>query len=359
MTTAAPSLSAARTARRPDPTRETDPPRSPAPAETATEADGAEAEDRPTPAWKRWGARLFWIAALILGIWLIRRTFEKYGFEEIVAQVSAIPPGRLAMAGLFAAASYACLTLFDALGARYVGRPVPYRKTAVASFVSLSLGHSIGFAGLSSGAIRYRFYRRLGFRVSEVAKLVVFCGMTVGLGLTVLAGVALLLEPWLARDVTGLSVTASRLAGAGCLAVAALYLGIAALRPRPIRVWRWTVEVPSLKLAALQILVGTVNFALVAACLAQALAVVAEVPYLGVASVYVLANVATLITHVPGGLGVIESVVTLLIRSEAVIGAVIVFRLVYFIVPLMLGATTFAIIGGRRWWRERRDAATA
>lgn len=358
-TAAAPSLPAADAPRREETPRDASASRPPTGADPETVADAGAPEDRPTPAWKRWGARLFWVAALILGIWLIRRTFEKYGFEQIVEQVSAIPPGRLAMAGLFAAASYGCLTLFDFLGTRYVGRPVPYRKAAVASFVSLSLGHSIGFAGLSSGAIRYRFYRRLGFRVSEVAKLVVFCGMTVGLGLTMLAGIALLVEPWLARDVTGLSVTASRLAGAACLAVAALYLGIAAARPRPIRVWRWTVEVPSLKLAALQILVGTVNFALVAACLAQALAVVADVPYLGVASVYVLANVATLITHVPGGLGVIESVVTLLISSEAVIGAVIVFRLVYFIVPLVLGATTFAVIEGWRLWRERRSAATA
>src|SRR3712207_8967800 len=51
-----------------------------------------------------------------------------------------------------------------------LGRPLSYPKVALASFVSLSLGHNIGFAGLSSGAIRYRFYSRAGLTAEEVAK---------------------------------------------------------------------------------------------------------------------------------------------------------------------------------------------
>ncbi|WP_443147450.1 lysylphosphatidylglycerol synthase domain-containing protein [Prosthecomicrobium sp. N25] len=300
-----------------------------------------------------WGTRLLFVAALALGIWLIRRTFAQYGWDQIRDAVAAIPLSRLGLAACFAAASYACLTLFDALAVRYIGHRLPYRRTALASFVSLSLGHSIGFAGLSSGAIRYRFYRRWGLRLSEVAKLVVFCGMTVGLGLAVLAGIALLADPWLAERVTELPPSTSRLVGAACLVVPALYIGVAALRPRPIRLWRWTLEVPRLRIAAAQVAVGTVNFALVAACLHQALAAVGEAPYLGVASVYVLANVATLVTHVPGGLGIIESVVTTLIPSAHVIGAVVVFRLVYFVVPLAIGTILFLILEVRRAAQRR------
>ena len=121
-------------------------------------------------------------AALVLTAYLLYRTLSRYSLDEIIASVTAIPVYRLALSGLFAAASYGCLTGFDWLALRSVGRRIPYRRVALASFVSLSLGHSIGFAGLSSGAIRYRFYARWGLSAGDVAKVVVFCGTPSGWG---------------------------------------------------------------------------------------------------------------------------------------------------------------------------------
>ena len=100
---------------------------------------------------------------------------------------------------------------------------------------------------------------------------------------------------------------------------------------------------PPLRLAIAQLVIGPANFACVAACLHQALASAGDVPYLAVASVYVIANVTSLISHVPGGLGVIESVVTYLLPGTEVIGALIVFRVVYFLVPLAIGSMLFAV----------------
>jgi glycosyltransferase 2 family protein len=84
------------------------------------------------------------------------------------------------------------------------------------------------------------------------------------------------------------------------------------------------------------------------------LASAADAPYLAVASVYVIANVTSLISHVPGGLGVIESVVTFLLPGTNLIGALLVFRFIYFLVPLALGSTVFAIT---EIVFRRRDAA--
>jgi uncharacterized membrane protein YbhN (UPF0104 family) len=57
----------------------------------------------------------------------------------------------------------------------------------------------------------------------------------------------------------------------------------------------------------------------------------------------VIANVTSLISHVPGGLGVIEAVVRYLLPGTNVIGALIAFRAVYFLLPLMLGGLLFAL----------------
>lgn len=290
--------------------------------------------------WLTWGVACF---AVGLASWLLYRTLGHYDLDELRAAVAAVPLSRLLAAGMFAAASYACLTGFDFLATRYVGKPLPYPRVALASFTSLSLGHSIGLAALSSGAIRYRFYSRWGYGAGDVAKLILFCALTVGLGLIVLGATALLLRADLAQEVTRLGRGAVLALGAAAAAIPLIYLALAAWLRRPLRLRSWSLEMPRLPLALGQLVIGPLNFACVAACLHQTLLAVADVPYLAVASVYVIANVATLVTHVPGGLGVIESVVQYLLPQADLIGALLVFRFVYFLAPLALGAITLGL----------------
>ncbi len=285
----------------------------------------------------------FLVALLALSAFLLYRTFGRYDFDDLVTSTLSIPRQHLAAAMGWAAASYVCLTGFDWLALRYVRHPLPYRTTALASFVSLSIGHNVGFAALSSGAIRYRFYSRAGLSAEEVAKIILFCGVTVILGLAVLAGMTLLLRPDFSQAVIGLERPMILAIGAGCLVAPVAYLGLALVLRRHLCLWRWSFQMPNIRLAAAQMLIGPLNFAFVAACLHQTLSAVTDASYPAVASVYVIANVAAIISHVPGGLGVIESVVFFLLPHAELIGALIVFRFVYFLLPFCLGLTLFGI----------------
>jgi uncharacterized membrane protein YbhN (UPF0104 family) len=100
---------------------------------------------------------------------------------------------------------------------------------------------------------------------------------------------------------------------------------------------------PPVKLALAQILIGTINFCFVAAALYELLPATAGVGYFAIATVYVLANAASIVSHVPGGLGVLEAVVIHVLPELSVIGALVVFRFVYFLVPLTLGTALFAV----------------
>jgi glycosyltransferase 2 family protein len=106
---------------------------------------------------------------------------------------------------------------------------------------------------------------------------------------------------------------------------------------------------------------GPLNFACVAACLHQAVTAVVELPYLGVASVYVIANTTALLSHVPGGLGVLESVIIYLLPEAELIGPLLVFRFVYFLAPLVLGIIAFGIaeLAFRRSDGARRGSLAA
>ncbi|SJZ93396.1 UPF0104 family protein [Consotaella salsifontis] len=326
-----------------------------------SQEDTAPADDRDDAgdkkrgrSWRIWLTRLTLVLGIALAVYLLARTLGRYSFNELVASVTIFPAGHLAMAGVFAFASYATLTLFDFLAVRYVGRRIPYPKVALASFVALSLGHSIGFAGLSSGAIRYRFYSKFGLSIGDAARVVLFSGITVGLGLAALGGGTILIEPDLAAKVMGLSRSVTVTIGIACLAGCAIFLLLAATVRQRLTLWRWSIEMPTLKLAAAQLVVGTVNFMFAAACLHQALLGVAEIPYLSAATIYVLANAGVVIAHVPGGLGVIEAVVMYLLPEHQVIGAILVFRFVYFLVPLMIGGIVFLIVEAR-WRLQKRQ----
>lgn len=274
------------------------------------------------------------LAVLVAG-WLIYRTLAQYSWDDIRNSVAAIPKGNFALALAFAACSYLCLTVFDFLALHYVGKPLSYPRAALASFTSLAIGHNVGVAALSSGAVRYRFYSRWGLDAEEIAKLIVFCGFTVGLGLITLAGLCLILLPGAAGKIAGLGTAASVTLGMICLALGAGYLALAAFVRGELNVRNWHFALPPVRLAALQILVGTVNFAFVAACLHQLLN--GEAAYKETTAAYVVGNLTALVSHVPGGLGVLEATIGFLLGGAASIGALIAFRVVYFFIPLPLG----------------------
>ena len=94
-------------------------------------------------------------------------------------------------------------------------------------------------------------------------------------------------------------------------------------------------------------MIGTTNFAFVAAILHQLFA--SAVAYPEVVAAYVLGNATALVSHVPGGLGVLEFVVASLVAHGDVLGALIVFRIVYYIVPLALGSTLLVAAELARW----------
>ncbi len=296
------------------------------------------------------GAAAFAVAALL--IW---RTLHRYSLHAILDSLSMISAHHLALGAVFTAGSYFCLTGFDTLALRYTKSELPYRKIALASFTALSIGHTLGFAAFSSGAVRYRLYAGWGLSAGDVGRIIVFCGVTVGLGLATLGGGVLLVRHALIAQLFGADPRAMLILGLVLLAVVAIYLALAAFVHRPIRIRNFELPVPTLKLALGQIVVGTLDPLLVSAVLHQMLKASAHVGFLPVAMCYVAANVAAIISHVPGGLGVIEAVILSLVPGANVIGALVAFRALYYLIPFVLGSLVFGASELVR--RQRRPVA--
>lgn len=274
---------------------------------------------------------------------LVYRSLSRYSWDDITGSLAMIPGWRLATASLFVAASYGCLSLFDWLALRYVGKPQIYPRAALASFTALSIGHNVGGAALSSGAVRYRFYTRWGLTADEVAKVILFCGATVLLGLSTLAGITLLLMPQAGEGLLQLGPQARFWLGIAFLAYPAAYFICSIWGRPPLKFRSFRMDMPTTPMCAAQILVGTVNFGCVAGALDQLLTTFTEAGYLQVASAYVTATIAAMLSHVPGGLGVLEATMLVLLPASASIGALVAFRVLYYFIPLLIGLPLFLL----------------
>src|SRR5690606_41795274 len=109
---------------------------------------------------------------------------------------------------------------------RYTACDLPCPKSPLASSTPLSIGHLIGFAALSSGAVRYRFYTAWGLSPGDVGRIVLFCAMTVAVGLATGGGIAGVAQPALVGEVFRITPGAAMAVGGLLLLLVLIYLGL-------------------------------------------------------------------------------------------------------------------------------------
>jgi uncharacterized membrane protein YbhN (UPF0104 family) len=292
--------------------------------------------------WRPWACRAtFLLVPLALAI--VFNVLRHFTFDQIWKSLHRAGPRELALSALCAAGSYLALTGFDKLGVAYAGGRLPYRRIALASFLSVSIGHTVGFAPLSSGAMRFRYYSQWGLTARQIGLIVLLSVVTVASGELSLSAIALLLQPDLAAQVIGISREGALSIGAACAASVLAYLALAAGPRRPLGFRRWSLTLPHWRIAVGQVCIGLINYIFVAGVLHFLLSAVAPIDYFTTATAYILANLAALATHIPGGLGVLEAVIVTVLPGIDTIGPLIAFRIIYFLIPLGIGCLLFAV----------------
>ncbi len=283
------------------------------------------------------GVVLFGLALLAL-----HHLLREVHYQEIVRALHAIAPSRVGLALVTTALGYGCLTLYDTLACRYAGHPLPYRRTAFASFVGYAFSHTLGIPVLSGGAIRLRLYSAWGLSAAEVGGIVAFNAVTFWIGFAVMAGAVLLVDPPHVPPALGVPAHSLRAVGLVCAAAVVAYVALALARREPVRIRGRPLPLPSPRIVGPQILVAALDWTLASATLWALLPTTPQLSFPPVLGAFLLAQVIGLVSHVPGGLGVFEAAIVLLLAppldAHAVIGSLILFRAVYYFLPLVLAA---------------------
>jgi len=282
------------------------------------------------------------VALFGAALWLLHHALRGVNYHDVVRALRALPHRQVALAVLTTAAGYLCLTLYDTLACRYAGYSLPYRRTAFASFVGYAFSHTLGVPVLSGGAVRYRLYSAWGLSAADLAIVIAFNGFTFWLGFAGLGGLLFLVHPPAIPAALALPVHSIRGIGAALVALVAAYLVFTALRRTPIVVRGTEVAVPAPRMALAQLAVSTLDWTFAGATLWALLPATPHLSLPTLLGVFLLAQTAGLASHVPGGLGIFETAILLLLAPPLaprdVLGSLLAFRAVYYFAPLALAA---------------------
>ena len=272
------------------------------------------------------------LTLFVVALGVLRSELGSISWPALRADVMRTPAVRLWLALALTGVNYAALSCYDLLAFASIGKRLPRRRIVMTSLLAYAVSNNVGFAMLSGASVRYRFYSRWGVTATELSCIVFAYSLTFWLGLLGLGGLSLVLAPTGTIAAAGLAVPA----GWCLLAVPAAYLVVTAVRRRPLRIGPVRLPLPSTRIAAGQVAVSAVDWVLAGAVLYVLLPAHA-LGFLAFLGAFLLAILLGNASHVPGGVGVFEGVMVLLLKpylpSSELLPALVVYRAVYFLLP--------------------------
>ena len=296
--------------------------------------------------WARHLPAVLGIALLFGAIFVVQREFRHLNLHDIGVALSAIPVHALVFSFVWTVLSYFILTFYDRLGTIYAGHKVSYGRVAFASFCAYSLSHNLGFAAVSGAAVRYRLYAHWGLTPLQIGKTVAFCSLTFGLGGMVLGGAILFVEP---RSIPFFGEHLPKIAmygvGVALWAIVFGYVTLSKLFGR-MKIMGHDIVLPGWRMAIVQVILATVDVATTATIFFALLPDAPGLTWLIFLGVYVASYTAGLAANLPGGIGVFDTAMLFglapYLSPPQIVGAIFVFRLYYYIIPLFLAGSLFA-----------------
>ncbi|MGF2039126.1 MAG: lysylphosphatidylglycerol synthase domain-containing protein [Nostoc sp. CmiVER01] len=290
---------------------------------------------------------LFGLLLLVLCVWAIANELHEYNYRDILNSLATIPKSRLSWAIWLTALGYLVMIGYDILGFSYINRSLSWNKIALTSFISSAFSNTIGFALLTGSAIRYRFYASWGVSAVAIAQVIAFANFTFWLGMFAVAGLLFLINPLKIPTQIHLPFTTVRPIGVIFLLLVSIYLIGSIFIKQPLIIRGQEFRFPAFKISLAQIAISSFDWILAAAVLYALLPSNIFLSYLDFLGIYLLAMFAGVVSNVPGGLGVFETIILLILSSKisaaVILGSMLAYRGIYYFLPLLVASGLLGI----------------
>ncbi|MET0379481.1 MAG: lysylphosphatidylglycerol synthase domain-containing protein [Spongiibacteraceae bacterium] len=298
------------------------------------------------------------VVLFAVAIAVVHHETKQYQWHEIRTAITGLSLDGLLAAGVMTAAGYLVLTMYDWLALKYAGEKLAYRRIALAAFLSYAISHNVGHALVSGGSMRYRLYSGWGVPNAAIAKVIVFCALTYIVGAVTLFVGAALVSPL--NELTASALPRGSLTTMLIVGVLGLILWWGVITASHIKPLAWKgihLQLPSLSLSIQQTLIAVIDL-LAAGLVLYFLLADTNVPLGTFVIVYIVAQLLGLISQVPGGIGVFESTVLVLlgdqVPSTQVLAALIAYRVIYYFLPLIIAGLVLTLYEIRQALQRRR-----
>lgn len=273
-----------------------------------------------------------------LSLWAIAHELRQYNYRDVFNSLVSLPTSHLYLSIGLTILSYLGLATYDTLAFRYIDHSITWTKSIFTGFISAAATNTVGFAFLTGSAIRYRFYSTWGVPAIAIAQVIAFENVSFWLGLFAVSGMMFLLNPLVIPPQLHLPFISVRPLGIVFLLLVAAYLLGSIVSKQPLKIREHEFRFPSLQIALAQIVVSSWDWILTGAVLYTLLPPNTQLSYLSFLGIYLLAMTGGVVSNVPSGLGVFESIILLLLAPQvpatAVLGSLLAYRAVYYLLPL-------------------------
>jgi len=280
------------------------------------------------------------------GTFALYRLLEPVSIRDVIAQARAVPTYELL--GAFAAtfAGYLALIGYDWSALRYIGRKIPAGVIMVGGFLGYSFGNTIGVSAVSGGAVRFRIYSAFGLNAFEVAAISTSVSLAYGIGIVIIGLTALALHPYALGNMISWPPQSIRIASAGIAIAALVIMTWLASQGKSLKLGKFEVPAPSTGILYGQLLFTLADTSMAALTLYVLLPENAP-DFITFLAIFSAASMLGVLSHVPGGVGVFESVIIATLPAtvpiEQTAAALLLYRMIFYLVPFSLAMIFVAV----------------
>lgn len=298
---------------------------------------------------------------IALSAWLLYKELRGLSLDDLWVSLAAIPKTHWFLAAASTLVAYWALAGYDRIALMHLGRKIDWFFITVCSFTTYALSHNIGASVVSGAVVRYRAYSTRGLTPAEIGVLIAMCSFTFILGTLVLIGIILVIEPEVMERFGDLiPVEASAAMGYFLLLLIGLYVlaSFMKLRPLTLKLWKLGsvhIVYPAPRVVLPQLLIAPIELIGAAGIIYFALPEAGNPGYMVVLGIFLVSFSAALLSHAPGGLGVLELVFVMGLpemNPADVIAALLVFRLFYLIIPFVMALVVIFVFERSQFRRD-------
>ena len=287
----------------------------------------------------RWIYPTAGILLLVFSIYILQKEIGRYSLNDIINGIRHISDRQLFFALCFAFADYLVISCYDLIAFHKLDRYLDLQRILFTTFITYAVSNTTGFTLLIGGAIRYRFYSLWGVPNKIIAKITALGNLTFWLGLSTLSGITFLVNPLQLPRTLPIQTTAMQYLGIFALILVGIYLYLCWKR-KSLKIKGKIFRFPKLTTSLGQITVFFLDWAFAAAVLYCLVPSYADKSYIQFFSIYLVAMAASIMSNIPGGIGVFETVIIFLLPESIfkpdILSSLLVYRSIRFLIPLAI-----------------------